>query len=52
MDRCERTVEEVTRSIASKPPDGFLVRVLNEETRLVMFLKLGINGLAGICPLS
>jgi hypothetical protein len=36
----------------TKPPDAFWLRVLNEEMRLVIFLKMGIGGLAGICPLS
>jgi hypothetical protein len=33
-------------------PDSFWLFVLNEVVRLVMFLKMGISGLAGICPLS
>jgi hypothetical protein len=36
----------------TKALDAFWLRVLNEETRMVIFLKMGIGGLAGICPLS
>jgi hypothetical protein len=52
MHKSEQLVKEVRSAMASKPPDGFLVRVLNEEMRMVLFLRMGINGLAGVCPLS
>jgi hypothetical protein len=50
MHKSAQAVEEARYSL-TKALDAFWLRVLNEEMRLVMFLKLGVNGLAGICPL-
>jgi hypothetical protein len=51
MHKSEQAVEEARYSL-TKALDAFWLLVLNEEIRMVMFLKLGIGGLAGICPLS
>jgi hypothetical protein len=51
LAKSEHAVEQAVHAMRTKPPDAFWVRVLNEEVRMVMFLKLRINGLAGICPL-
>jgi hypothetical protein len=52
LRKSERAVEDATQAMCTTPPDGFWLRVLNEEVRMVMFLKLGISGLAGIAPLG
>jgi hypothetical protein len=52
LRKSEQVVEQAVEAMRTQPPDAFWLRVLNEEMRMVMFLKLGINGLAGICPLT
>jgi hypothetical protein len=51
LRKSEQVVEQAIQAMTTQPPSSFWVRVLNEEMRIIMFLKLGINGLAGICPL-